>query len=308
MGASENPFSSTPDRVGTPRQLHGFTRQVIRQCLEAAESGPLPLKIPRLRGMMHVVEGMHFHELPEMFIQVSGSSLFMMPEEDFTLQAGEICIMPAGLPHGERTRSKGEPFHNLVFMFRKPFFMYHLAREGQGRQPVGWVQDGIVCPNLNRLTDLMEAMTEVFHAPSAWRERNLRGLLMAHLASLLTQMEQSRDVEAEEETAHPRISQVRKYVLSFFQNPDLTVTQLAEMAHCSPDYLSHLFRMQTGHRLIDYINRQRLTLACHLLETTALTVSEIAYVVGYNAPGYFARLFRREHGQSPRAWRQARAA
>lgn len=286
------------------QDLHGFTRQVIRHCLSVTETGQdeLPLRIPRLQGLMKVVEGLHFHELPEMFIQVSGDSQFLMPEQTFTLRPGEICIMPAGMPHHERTRSQREPFHNLVFMFRKPFFMYHLSREGEGRLPVGWVQDGIVCPDLKRLTDLMEAMVEAFHTNSGWREQNLRGLLMAHLATMLTRMERSH-AETKETPAHPKISQVRKYVLSFFQNPDLNVAQLARLAHCTPDYLSHLFHSQTGLRLVDYINRQRLTLACHLLETTTLTISEIAYVVGYNDPGYFTRLFRREHGHSPRSWR-----
>jgi AraC-like DNA-binding protein len=41
-----------------------------------------------------------------------------------------------------------------------------------------------------------------------------------------------------------------------------------------------------------------------LLVETDRAVGEVAREVGIPAPGYFARLFRREHGVSPRAWRR----
>jgi len=50
--------------------------------------------------------------------------------------------------------------------------------------------------------------------------------------------------------------------------------------------------------------RLRLDEARRLLRAGALSVSEIAYRVGYCNPAYFVNVFRRETGQTPRAWRQ----
>ena len=88
-------------------------------------------------------------------------------------------------------------------------------------------------------------------------------------------------------------------------DPALSVRRLAQSVHCAPDYLSHLFRKETGTRLADYINRSRITQAKHLLEVTPLAVKEVAWSCGFEAPGYFTRLFRRLEGVTPRAWRRA---
>jgi AraC-like DNA-binding protein len=46
--------------------------------------------------------------------------------------------------------------------------------------------------------------------------------------------------------------------------------------------------------------------ARELLETTALPITEIAVQVGYDDPGYLARLFRKQFGMTPTAYRRER--
>jgi len=68
-------------------------------------------------------------------------------------------------------------------------------------------------------------------------------------------------------------------------------------------YCAH-FRELTGFAPIDFLIRQRIRQGCHLLDTSQLTVVQIAASVGYNDPYYFTRCFRRIMGCSPQKYRK----
>ncbi len=55
---------------------------------------------------------------------------------------------------------------------------------------------------------------------------------------------------------------------------------------------------------IQYLNRVRLEQARQLLTATDKPVGEIGHLVGIPDQGYFARLFRKQVGQSPLAYRE----
>jgi AraC family transcriptional regulator, arabinose operon regulatory protein len=79
--------------------------------------------------------------------------------------------------------------------------------------------------------------------------------------------------------------------------------ELASAAGLSTAHYSTLFRQQTGFAPIDYLIRLRIQHACRLLDTTTLSVAEVAVEVGYEDAFYFTRCFRRVMGRSPRAYR-----
>ncbi|WAC14832.1 hybrid sensor histidine kinase/response regulator transcription factor [Dyadobacter pollutisoli] len=60
----------------------------------------------------------------------------------------------------------------------------------------------------------------------------------------------------------------------------------------------------TGMSVTRYDRMLRLTESRHLLTTTAMTVSEVAYAVGFEDPKYFSRLFSEEFDQSPTEFRR----
>jgi AraC family transcriptional regulator len=55
-----------------------------------------------------------------------------------------------------------------------------------------------------------------------------------------------------------------------------------------------------------YVVRRRLERACHLMMTSAESLSEIALSVGFSDQAHLCRLFRQAFGQSPASWRRER--
>ena len=84
----------------------------------------------------------------------------------------------------------------------------------------------------------------------------------------------------------------------------ITVADLASRIGVSSRTLDRRFRAATGTSPRNYWQRQRALLAKELLENTNLTISEIAYRVGYQDAGHFARIFRRELSVAPSEYRQ----
>jgi AraC family transcriptional regulator of arabinose operon len=83
-----------------------------------------------------------------------------------------------------------------------------------------------------------------------------------------------------------------------------TVSALARQARLSPSRFAHLFRQETGHSVIEALLNLRLQEAAKLLQTSSLTVSEIAYSQGFHSLYYFSRQFKRRFGLSPGVWRK----
>ncbi len=90
---------------------------------------------------------------------------------------------------------------------------------------------------------------------------------------------------------------VQNYVRSYY--PSVTVGQIGAAFHFSPDYLSRIFRKQTGLTLSAYIQDVRLSEAVKLLHTTDLSVEAIAAQVGYQNQGFFYRKFKEKYHVLP---------
>lgn len=99
------------------------------------------------------------------------------------------------------------------------------------------------------------------------------------------------------------LKQAKKYILKHLAE-DLTRADIAAAVYLSPDYLSHMFKAQTGSSLSDYIIEQRMEKAKKLLSTTRMPIHKIATEVGYNNIPYFSKLFKRLTGRTPNAYRK----
>jgi signal transduction histidine kinase/AraC-like DNA-binding protein len=105
--------------------------------------------------------------------------------------------------------------------------------------------------------------------------------------------------------ADPLVQKVRDYVAANYTMA-FSREDIAGVLGVSSAYVSRIFRRSTGMALWDYVNHYRVDRACELLENTDMTVTEVAFAVGFNDPAYFSRVFRAETGKSPLQYRKLR--
>ncbi len=82
-------------------------------------------------------------------------------------------------------------------------------------------------------------------------------------------------------------------------DPDFNVAKLVTEIGMSRPVLFRKIKMLTGHSVIDLIRTTRLKKAEMLLKQKKLSISEIAFTVGFNDPKYFSKSFRAQFGKTP---------
>jgi AraC-like DNA-binding protein len=82
-----------------------------------------------------------------------------------------------------------------------------------------------------------------------------------------------------------------------------TVHYLSESLHLSPSYLSDMLRSLTGQNAQQHIQNKIIEKAKEKLSTSNLSISEIAYELGFEYSQSFSRLFKAKTSQSPLEFR-----
>jgi two-component system response regulator YesN len=85
---------------------------------------------------------------------------------------------------------------------------------------------------------------------------------------------------------------------------NLSLEIVAQQIYISPYYLSHLFREELGITFLEYLTRIRIEEAKKLLLDHSLTIFGISSRVGYDDPGYFSKVFKKNMGVSPSQYRK----
>lgn len=101
---------------------------------------------------------------------------------------------------------------------------------------------------------------------------------------------------------HPPIRAAQEWILENLHNP-LPVAEIAQRANMSVRNFARVFRRETGTTPGQYIERTRIARARELLETTDLTIGQVARRCGFGAPETFFRSFGRTLGLTPKEYR-----
>ena len=99
---------------------------------------------------------------------------------------------------------------------------------------------------------------------------------------------------------------VKQVVQHISDNIDkgLTLKKLSKVVYLHPNYLSNLFKSETGESIIDYITRVRIEYAKELLQTRRYSIKQVTVMTGYNDPRYFSKIFKNATGVLPSRWQQ----
>ena len=84
----------------------------------------------------------------------------------------------------------------------------------------------------------------------------------------------------------------------------ISTSSLAEELGLNPDYLSRVFRQQTGETISAWLRSWRVHIAKGLLSEGKLSVAQVAEKVGIDDPRYFSRLFKKQEGISPKQYQR----
>ncbi len=105
-------------------------------------------------------------------------------------------------------------------------------------------------------------------------------------------------LESRQVLSRPVVQRVTDYINDHLAD-DLSLTELAALAHLSPYHFTRLFKQTTGQSVHQYVIERRIEAARRLLLAGHLTVAEVAAAVGFYDQSHLARHFKRHTGAPP---------
>lgn len=138
-------------------------------------------------------------------------------------------------------------------------------------------------------------------------------IIISQIESLLNYAERfyHRQFITREKAAHQILDRLEKLLADYFNSNDLilkglpTVQFIAKHLTVSPGYLSSLLKVLTGQTTQHHIHDKLIEKAKEKLSTTDLSISEIAYELGFEHLQSFSKLFKSKTKLSPLEFRQS---
>jgi AraC family transcriptional activator of pobA len=160
------------------------------------------------------------------------------------------------------------------------------------------------------IINLIQSVAQEYHSNI---DKFSQDIIIAQLELLLSFADRfyHRQFITRKITNHRILDRLEEILNEYFSGDGLpkkglpTVQYIAETLHVSPNYLSSLLKVLTGQSTQQHIHEKLIEKAKEKLSTTDLSVSEIAYELGFEHPQSFSKLFKTKTNLTPLEFRQS---
>ena len=221
------------------------------------------------------------------------------------MSAGQVVLVSPRQLHLMRTDDLNVRYHTLLFPMEFISFqttddleqsLFQPLRTGQCVLPVQVPAAVLTSENLG----LLDRVIKINQDKTALYQLETRLLLLHFLMAVLLACPLRR-VDSDE------VDKLQREMLEYIRihyREHITLTDVAKQFHLSPKYFSRYFREHFHLTFTAYLEHLRMDCARKLLETTDMSVTEVAEQCGFSSVSFFIRSFNRVNGCSPLKWRQ----
>lgn len=266
-----------------------------------------PAKMPE----MYTSFPLHWHDEMEIVLVQEGSLEINIDLEIFQAHEGDIVILKPCTLHGfKQLEQYSAVYHTILFQMSilsnnisdacamKYFNPFLENRYAYSKVISGSDEDG------EKIRKCLEGLIHSYKTKNDFYELEIKSQLFHLFYLLFTHtFEKKNTVSGVRSDTVYNVKLILDYISEHYTEI-ITIEELAEMLHFSPQYFMRFFKKYTGMTCLDYINDYRLNTAARLLLETNKSVSEIAEEVGLRNVSYFNRLFKRKYEMTPREYRK----
>jgi AraC-like DNA-binding protein len=279
---SSDPTTLTPNQLyyGQARHPRQINQRLVR---------PEYIKYTNLR-----------HLMPEICCVLGGKLGMRWGENYYRFLPGDYCLLPRMVYHYETYAQRDQPYEVIWFGFTSMtrVWVARIRYQDQAYSRTYSVHFKIKPSYLDPFIHLDPA----FAADPA-----LKAGIKPLFGYLLNKIKKGNYFShlVEEPSLKWRtksLLQAKQYIDDHLTDK-LTLKSISQQIRITPTYLATLFRKEFGDSVFEYIITNRMQKAVSLLETTDLTITEIAHQLQYNDIYYFSRLYKKHFGISPKEFR-----
>lgn len=244
------------------------------------------------------------------FMVEKGSATFYLNDVSYRAEKGDVVFWPAGVRYRVEA-SEDAVVSGCNFDFRRtedtallPIFPVVAENfSGQVLEKPDFPDATAFCApfcvrNTYGTLPKLHELYEEFSAKQIFFEQRCSALLQDVLMLCLRFLSGNQA-----ETSAKITQQILVYIKQHY-NEEMTNARFAQVFHYHPNYISQLVKEQTGLPLHRYIRNYRIHAALELLQTSELSVAQVAERVGIRDVHQFSKAFRRVIGTAPSSFRR----
>ncbi len=245
-------------------------------------------------GDWHSVQ--HTHNCSELFYVIDGQGQFLIENETHPVSANDLVIVNPNVLHTEVSYNS-TPLKYIVLGIEG----LELTVNSEDNNPNFCI---INLKNINDtiLSHLQNMLSEIETKQPGY-DVVCQDLMEILIVLLGRQTNFSTMLTPVKKRTSRLCVSTKRYIDTHYQE-NITLDDLAKINHVSKYHLVHVFTEEYGISPINYLIHKRLQEAEHLLSTTDLSLSLISYTTGFSSSSYFAQIFKKQKGCTPREFRK----
>ena len=237
----------------------------------------------------------HMHKEIEMMLVLEGKAELYTDKKHFEIKKGNIIFIAPYVPHRYTIFSDYDFKHYCICfdleLLSDKSLMENLENGTFDITPV--IEENKVCEEF--IKNLFKANAE---KSKAWELRVIGNLTLL----FATLLELGHIFQASEEKNKSIYSQIIDYIAHNFSS-NITSSHISNALHINNSYFCRLFRKNFGYCFQNYLCMYRIEKSKPLLKHTNLSISEIAYRVGFNSFSYYSKKFKEYVSMTPKEYR-----
>ncbi len=272
------------------------TYEILQEGFLSQNTKLLYISSSKYNGDWHSVP--HTHNCSELFFVVEGEGEFLIESDTYPVASNDLVIVNPNVLHTEVSLNAA-PLRYIVLGI-------------EGLELVSSPEDDNAVFCILNLKNIRDTVLHHLYMILSEIENKMPGyqLICQNMTEVLLVL-LGRQTKAITMPAPilPKTSRLcgstRRYIDSHYQE-EITLDKLAELNHVSKYHLAHAFKEEYGISPINYLINKRVEEAEHLLTTTDFSLSLISHTTGFSSSSYFAQIFKKQKGCSPREYRKSK--
>lgn len=236
-------------------------------------------------------------------------------QQDYDFDEGVLFFMAPGQMLSISHSGNEAPHHTGWLLLIHPDFLWNTALAKNIRKYEFFdyaVNEALFLSEKEETTlnNIVQNIQQEYHSNI---DKFSQNIIISQIETLLNYAERfyQRQFITRKITNHQILALLETLLTDYFNSDDLvtkglpTVQYIAEALNVSPSYLSSLLKVLTGQSTQQHIHEKLIEKAKEKLSTTNLSISEIAYELGFEHSQSFSKLFKTKTNLTPLAFRQS---
>lgn len=236
----------------------------------------------------------HFHNKHELYFLESGQTTYMVGNEIYVLNAGDMIFIPENTFH---KTGKGDSKKN-----ERVLIMFDNSYVGQDfREYIEELKKNNFIQLPEEYISAVQKLFRLIENESKNRYRDCSQMQKLYLQELLITISRHRIKKNSVKFSGSLkiIQNIARYINDNY-SLELTLQSISEKYALSPAYLSRQFKSVTNIGLNEYINIVRINAAEKILSTEKKSITQVALECGFNDSNYFSAVFKKIKGITPK--------